>query len=122
MRNYYLKHRYFVPPHKPDNGCRGGVRGRDGEDYSLEIGVDQYASPRMIAYCTMIDELDELLGHLGCKSDLARLVMDKIDDIEKELDANLEKTRIEHSKMQDAYYESDEYKEYDAERRARRGQ
>ena len=48
--------------------------------------------------------------------------MDKIDDIEKELDANLEKTRIEHSKMQDAYYESDEYKEYDAERRARRGQ
>jgi hypothetical protein len=117
MRHYYLNHRYFTPPHKPDNGCRGGVGTPDGEDYCLEIGVDQYANPRMMAYCIMIDELDELLGHLGRNSDLACLVMEKIDDIEKEIDANLDKTRIEHSEMQDAYYKSDEYKEYNAERK-----
>lgn len=62
MRGSYL--------HSTDGagGCRGGVGSGDG-DWELEVGSQCQASPEMMALCTLIDEVRELLennaGHLG---------------------------------------------------------
>lgn len=56
MRSAYLN----PSNHDYVGGCRGGVGGFEGE-YALEISQQCNADPKMLALCTLIDELDEFL-------------------------------------------------------------
>lgn len=56
-----MRHAYLLPPNGQDS-ARGGVRRDDGSsDYELEVGNRCSASTKMIAYCTLIDEVEDFL-------------------------------------------------------------
>ncbi len=59
MRNYYLK-----PNTRNLPACRGGVSSvtHSEDGYELEIGQNCKASPEMIAFCVLIDEITEHLN------------------------------------------------------------
>ena len=59
MRNYYLK-----PSTRDLPACRGGVSSvtHSEDEYELEIGQNCNASPEMIAFCVLIDEITEHLN------------------------------------------------------------
>jgi len=67
MRHWYLT------PTDPErkSGSRGGIHTKDGEDWSLEIGQDQYATPDLFALAVLHDEVVEFLELYRGKSALA---------------------------------------------------
>lgn len=54
-----------------EDGSRGGIRTKDGEDWSLEIGQSQYATPDLFAIAVLHDEIVEFLELYREKSALA---------------------------------------------------
>lgn len=65
MRDWYLKKPTYV------GGCRGGIRNKDGEDWGLEIGQDQYANTDLFAIAVLHDEIVEFLETRSYTSVLA---------------------------------------------------
>lgn len=72
-------------------GSRGGVGSGDSNDYELEVGQNQNASPRMLALCVMIDEIHEFL-RLN-KSPLANMILHKWDVETNRLEKTLADSR-----------------------------
>lgn len=64
--------------------CRGGVTSPDGSDWELEIGQNQRCSPRMLAFCAHMDEIEEILLH-NTMSKLTGMVLNSWWELEKEL-------------------------------------
>jgi hypothetical protein len=67
MRHWYLKQR---DPER-EGGSRGGIHTRDGEDWALEIGQDQFANPDLFALAVLHDEVVEFLALCSQQSALA---------------------------------------------------
>lgn len=58
-------------------GSRGGVGSGHGDDYELEVGQSQNASPRMLALCVLVDEVEEFLRL--SKSPLSAMILHQWD-------------------------------------------
>jgi hypothetical protein len=86
MRFAYLKARTSI------GGSRGGVSSNrrcngDGDDYELEIGQEQNASPELLALCVHADEIMEFLEK--CDSPIGGMILGGIKKQIKELKGSL---------------------------------
>lgn len=86
----------YIRKSNPDNrgGSRGGVGSLyseygSGMDYALEIGNGQNADCEMLALCSLVDEVRELLELSN--SPLAKLVLKEWKATTKKLETELEK-------------------------------
>jgi len=68
MRHWYLQQ---ADRTREGGGSRGGIRTRDGEDWALEIGQNQYATPDLFALAVLHDEIVEFLKLYRDESALA---------------------------------------------------
>lgn len=81
MRGVYLRN-----SRDRDSGCRGGVSAADSAEYELEIGQQCNADTRMLALCTLVDELWEYLPTSGA---IGRLLYDSWKQKQAEIEARL---------------------------------
>jgi hypothetical protein len=76
--------------------CRGGVSSRSTQhhngEFILEIGNSSQCSPKMLAFCAFMDEIEELLCQ-NINSELVDLVMLSWWNLEKELTKSLVESR-----------------------------
>jgi len=88
-----MRSAYLMAANDKSGGSRGGVGGSDrfgDSDYELEVGQDQYASPAMLALCTLIDEITEYLQN---STPIGRLIYDAWKLERTRLDAELQLSR-----------------------------
>lgn len=90
MRGVYLR----KSDSSRNGGSRGGVGGlyseySSGMDYALEIGNGQNADCEMLALCSLVDEVRELLK--VSHSPLAQLVLKEWQATTKKLETELAK-------------------------------
>lgn len=67
-----MRHAYLTKRDNVYGGSRGGVGGYDNE-YELEIGQNQNASPEMLALCVYSDEIMEFLESI--KSPISSMIL-----------------------------------------------
>ena len=91
MRHWYLQKK---DPTR-EGGSRGGIRTKDGEDWSLEIGQDQYATPDLVAIAVLHDEIVEFLELYRDKSVLASALFDSYRKVKEEVTNSLRGTPTE---------------------------
>jgi len=70
-----------------DGGSRGGVSSGVYDEYELEIGQNQQASPELLALCVYADEIMEFLEK--CNSPIGGMILSGIKKQIKELEDGL---------------------------------
>lgn len=87
MRHWYLTQR----DPKREGGSRGGIHTKDGEDWALEIGQDQYATPDLFAVAILHDEIVEFLELTSTLSPLASNLLRSYLTLKSEITKSLRK-------------------------------
>ena len=85
-----MRHSYLSSSDNVYGGSRGGVGGGYDDEYELEVGQNQKASPEMIALCVYTDEIMEFLESV--KSPIGSMILRGIKEEQKRLEKCLHKT------------------------------
>jgi hypothetical protein len=86
MRHWYITKSNHT---REGKGSRGGIRTKDGEDWALEIGQDQFANPDLYAVAVLHDEIVEFLELYRDKSVLAAALHDSYRKLKEEIEDSL---------------------------------
>jgi len=79
-----MRYAYLKTSDSRNGGSRGGVTsGYCGNEYELEIGQNQNASPELLALCVHADEIIEFLEK--CESPIGGMILSGIKKETKDL-------------------------------------